>query len=93
MASAGLLQTSLIWVAYAVAVALVLIVSVITTLTWQTPHERSVAVSTVSILSLTALLATVFLLPVDIALVSSTASAHLGAKKDWATPPGSRASF
>ncbi|KAL2199092.1 LMBR1-like membrane protein-domain-containing protein [Corynascus similis CBS 632.67] len=86
MASAGLLQTSLIWVAYAVAVALVLIVSVITTLTWQTPHERSVAVSTVSILSLTALLATVFLLPVDIALVSSTASAHLGAKKDWATP-------
>ncbi|KAL2154995.1 hypothetical protein VTH82DRAFT_3671 [Thermothelomyces myriococcoides] len=86
MASAGLLQTSLIWVAYAVAVILVLIVSVITTLTWQTPHERSVAVTTVSILSLTALLATVFLLPVDIALVSSTSSARLGAKKDWATP-------
>ncbi|KAL2184407.1 hypothetical protein L209DRAFT_757886 [Thermothelomyces heterothallicus CBS 203.75] len=86
MASEGLLQTSLIWVAYAVAVVLVLIVSVITTLTWQTPHERSVAVSTVSVLSLTALLATVFLLPVDIALVSSTSSAHLGAKKDWATP-------
>ncbi|KAJ4297009.1 hypothetical protein N0V88_003925 [Collariella sp. IMI 366227] len=86
MASAGLLQTSLIWVAYAVAVALVLLVSVITTLTWQTPHERSIAVTIVSIVSLTALLATVFLLPVDIALVSSTASAHLGAKKDWATP-------
>jgi len=86
MASAGLLQTSLIWVAYGVAVALVLLVSIITTLTWQTPHERSIAVSTVSILSLTALLATVLLLPVDIALVSSTASAQLGAKKDWATP-------
>ncbi|KAK3300194.1 uncharacterized protein B0H64DRAFT_9065 [Chaetomium fimeti] len=86
MASAGLLQTSLIWVAYGVAVALVLLVSVITTLTWQTPHERSIAVTIVSIISLTALLATVFLLPVDIALVSSTASAHLGAKKDWATP-------
>lgn len=86
MASAGLLQTTLIWVAYAVAIALVLLVAVITTLTWQTPHERSLAVSIVSIFSLTALLATVFLLPVDIALVSSTASSQLGAKKDWATP-------
>ncbi|KAK4147794.1 putative lysosomal cobalamin transporter [Dichotomopilus funicola] len=86
MAPAGLLQTSLIWVAYGVAVALVLLVAVITILTWQTPHDRSIAVSLVSILSLTALLATVFLLPVDIALVSSTSSVHLGAKKDWATP-------
>lgn len=86
LASAGLLQTSLIWVAYAVAVALVLLVAIITTFTWQSPHERSVTVSIVAIVSLTSLLATVFLLPVDIALVSSTASAHLGAKKDWATP-------
>ncbi|KAK4202482.1 LMBR1-like membrane protein-domain-containing protein, partial [Triangularia verruculosa] len=86
LASAGLLQTSLIWVAYAVAVALVLLVAIITTFTWQSPHERSVTVSIVAIVSLTSLLATVFLLPVDIALVSSTASAHLGARKDWATP-------
>jgi LMBR1 domain-containing protein 1 len=86
MGSAGLLQTSLIWVAYAVAVALVLGVAIITTFTWQAPYERSIAVSIVTIFSLTALLATVFLLPVDIALVSSTTSAHLGAKKDWATP-------
>jgi LMBR1 domain-containing protein 1 len=35
---------------------------------------------------LTSLLATVLLLPVDIALVSSTTSSKLGAKKDWATP-------
>jgi LMBR1 domain-containing protein 1 len=86
MAPAGLLQTSLIWVAYGVAVALCLFVAIITTLTWQTRYERSVAVSIVSVISLTSLLATVFLLPVDIALVSSTASVHLGAKKDWATP-------
>ncbi|KAL2023632.1 hypothetical protein VTK56DRAFT_1789 [Thermocarpiscus australiensis] len=86
MASAGLLQTSLIWVAYAVAIAFVLLVAIITTFTWQTPHERSIAVSVVTTFSLTALLATVFLLPVDIALVSSTTSVHLGAKKDWATP-------
>jgi LMBR1 domain-containing protein 1 len=86
MASAGLLQASLIWVTYGVAVALVLFVAIITTFTWQAPQERSIAVTIVSIISLTSLLATVFLLPVDIALVSSTASAHLGAKKDWATP-------
>ena len=83
---AGYLQTSLIWVAYAVAVALALVAAVITTITWQTPRDRSAIVSTVAIVSLTALLATVFLLPVDIALVSSTTSSTFGAKKDWATP-------
>ena len=85
MASAGLVQSSLIWIAYAVAVLLVLLVAIITIFTWQTPRDRSAIVSIVSIFSLTALLATVFLLPVDIALVSSTASTSLGAKKSWAT--------
>lgn len=86
MAHAGLVQTSLIWVTYAVAVALCLIAAIITTFTWQTPRERSAIVSIVAIVSLTSLLATVLLLPVDIALVSATSSASLGAKKDWATP-------
>ncbi|QPC78252.1 hypothetical protein HYE68_009004 [Fusarium pseudograminearum] len=86
MAHAGLVQTSLIWVAYAVAVGLCLIAAIITTFTWQTPRERSAVVSIVAIVSLTSLLATVLLLPVDIALVSATTSATLGAKKDWATP-------
>ncbi|ROW14735.1 hypothetical protein VPNG_03728 [Cytospora leucostoma] len=86
MASAGYLQVSLIWVAYAVAVGLALVAAIITTLTWQAPRERSAAVSIVAIISLTALLATVLLLPVDIALVSATTSTSLGAKKDWATP-------
>ncbi|KAI0007630.1 LMBR1-like membrane protein-domain-containing protein [Xylariaceae sp. FL0662B] len=86
MASQGYVQTSLIWVAYAVAVVLALIAASITTFTWQTPRDRSAIVSIVAIISLTALLATVLLLPVDIALVSSTTSAALGAKKDWATP-------
>lgn len=86
MASAGLLRTSLIWVAYAVAVALVLLVAIVTTFTWQAPRDRSAIVSIVAVLSLTSLLATVFLLPVDIALVSATTSTALGAKKDWATP-------
>lgn len=86
MASAGLLQTSLIWVAYAVAVGLCLVAAIITTFTWQTPNERSALVSLVAITSLTSLLATVLLLPVDIALVSATGAAAFGAKKDWATP-------
>lgn len=86
MAPAGYLQTSLIWVAYAVAVGLALVAATITTLIWQAPRERSYLVSTVTTISLTALLATVFLLPVDIALISSTASSTNGAKKDWATP-------
>ncbi|KAL0935242.1 lysosomal cobalamin transporter (LMBR1 domain containing 1) [Colletotrichum truncatum] len=85
MASAGLLQTSLIWVTYAVAVGLCLLAAIITTFTWQTPRERSAIVSIVAVISLTALLATVLLLPVDIALISSTTHASLGVKKDWAT--------
>lgn len=86
MADAGLVHTSLIWVAYAIAVGFCFIAAVITTFTWQTPRERSAIVTVVSTLSITALLATVLLLPVDIALVSATSSATLGAKKDWATP-------
>lgn len=82
---AGYVQATLIWIAYAVAVVLALIAAVITTLTWQTSRERSPVVSTIAIVSLTALLATVLLLPVDAALVSSTTSS-LGVKKHWATP-------
>lgn len=85
LASAGYVQTSLIWVAYAVAVVLALFVAALVTFTWQTHRDRSAIVSTVTIISLTALLATVLLLPVDIALVSSTTDSALGTKKDWAT--------
>lgn len=86
MTDAGLVQASLIWLAYAVAVLLCLVAAIITAFTWQTPIDRSAMVSIVAIVSLTSLLATVLLLPVDIALVSSTGSSSLGAKKDWATP-------
>jgi LMBR1 domain-containing protein 1 len=82
----ALIQTAFIWVAYAVAVALVAFVAAIFVYTYQTPRDRSALVSTVAIITLTSLLATVLLLPVDIALVSSTTSSKLGAKKDWATP-------
>ncbi|GAB0132815.1 hypothetical protein EsDP_00001241 [Epichloe bromicola] len=86
MADAGLVQTSLIWITYAIAVGFCLLAAIITTFTWQTPRDRSAVVSIVAIISLTSLLATVLLLPVDIALVSATGSASQGTKKDWATP-------
>jgi LMBR1 domain-containing protein 1 len=82
----ALIQTAFIWVTYAVAVALVALIAAIFTYIYQTPRDRSALVSTVTIITLTSLLATVLLLPVDIALVSSTTSTKLGAKKDWATP-------
>ncbi|CZT46941.1 probable Probable lysosomal cobalamin transporter [Rhynchosporium secalis] len=81
----ALIQMAFIWVAYGIAVGLVALVAAIFTYTYQTPSDRSALVSTVTIITLTSLLATVLLLPVDIALVSSTTSTKLGAKKDWAT--------
>lgn len=79
-------QTALIWVAYAVAIVVLAGVASIFVFSYQKPGERSVIVSFVSIITLTSLLATVLLLPVDIALVSSTSLSSQGRKKDWATP-------
>jgi LMBR1 domain-containing protein 1 len=82
----ALIQTAFIWVAYGVAVAIVVLIASIFTFVYQSPRDRSPLVSAVTILTLTSLLATVLLLPVDIALVSSTTKTKLGVKKDWATP-------
>lgn len=82
----ALIQTSLIWVAYAVAIGILLFISSIFVYVYQTPRERSAVVTIVCILTMLSLLATVLLMPVDIALVSSTSSSKLGRKKDWATP-------
>lgn len=53
---------------------------------YQDRSDKDTFVTVVCILSLTSLLATVCLFPVDIALVSSTTSNHTGLKKHWATP-------
>lgn len=82
----ALIQTSLIWVAYAAAVALLLGIAAIFVFTYQTPRDRAASVTIVSILTTTALLATVLLLPVDVALTSSTSLSSQGRKKEWATP-------
>lgn len=82
----ALIQTSLIWVAYAVAIAILLFIASIFVYVYQAPRERSAAVSIVCIFTVLSLLATVLLMPVDIALVSSTTRSSLGRKKDWATP-------
>jgi len=82
----ALIQTSLIWVAYAATVVLLLLIASVFVFIYQTPRDRAASVTTVCIFTLSALLATVLLIPVDIALVSSTSNPAEGRKKDWATP-------
>lgn len=81
----ALLQTSLIWIVYAVVIAILLAVASVFIYAYQTPRDRSPSVTLICILSITSLLATVLLLPVDVALVSLTTSSKLGRRKDWAT--------
>lgn len=82
----ALIATSLIWVAYAVCLAITSFIAGVFVFTYSKPGERSSSVLIVCFITTLALLATVLLTPVDIALVSSTTSRKLGAKKDWATP-------
>lgn len=82
----ALVQTAFIWVSYAIAVALVALLASAFIYIYQTSRDRSTLVTTVTIITLTSLLATIFLLPVDIALVSSTSYSCTGTKKEWATP-------
>jgi LMBR1 domain-containing protein 1 len=82
----ALIQTSLIWVAYAAVVALLLAVAAIFVFVYQAPRDRAASVTIVTTLTTCALLATVLLLPVDVALVSATSLSSQGVKKDWATP-------
>ncbi|KAL9046241.1 MAG: hypothetical protein Q9214_000877 [Letrouitia sp. 1 TL-2023] len=81
----ALIQSTLIWVVYAIVVVLLVAIASIFVYLYQAPRERSATVSIVCIFTVTALLATVLLLPVDVALVSSTTSSKLGRRKDWAT--------
>ncbi|KAL8907160.1 MAG: hypothetical protein Q9207_001582 [Kuettlingeria erythrocarpa] len=81
----ALIQSTLIWVVYAVVVALLVAIASVFVYLYQAPRERSATVSIVCIFTITALLATVLLLPVDIALVSSTTSSKLGRRKEWAS--------
>jgi len=80
-----LIQTSLIWVTYAVAIAILLAIASIFVYTYQASQDRSASVTTVCIFTITCLLATLLLLPVDVALVSSTVRSSNGTRKDWAS--------
>ncbi|RAH70969.1 putative LMBR1 domain protein [Aspergillus aculeatinus CBS 121060] len=78
------LQTSLIWVIYAIAIVLAVLVAWFLIHIYQAPRDRSRAVTLTCIFTITSLLATVLLLPVDVALVSSATSSSLGQRKGWA---------
>jgi len=81
----ALIQIALIWVVYAVVVALLGVTAAILIFLYQNTKERAASVTAVSIFTITALLATVLLLPVDVALVSSTTKSSTGTRKEWAT--------
>ncbi|OOF96239.1 hypothetical protein ASPCADRAFT_206468 [Aspergillus carbonarius ITEM 5010] len=78
------LQASLIWAVYAIVVAALVMVASVFIYTYQTPRDRSSAVTFTCIIAITSLLATVLLLPVDVALISSTTFPALGQRKAWA---------
>ncbi|KAK5467491.1 hypothetical protein LTS15_000464 [Exophiala xenobiotica] len=84
MANAGYVQITLIWVVYAIAVVILLSIACLFVYLYQGHRERSLFVTVVCIFTITSLLATVLLLPVDVALVSSTTSSKLGRRKEWA---------
>jgi LMBR1 domain-containing protein 1 len=79
-------QTNLIWTAYAAALLALLLLATTTVLVLRAPRDAAASVTAVSVLTATAVLATVLLLPVDVALVSSTNDPVLGRRRDWATP-------
>ncbi|RHZ54658.1 hypothetical protein CDV55_102125 [Aspergillus turcosus] len=81
----ALLQVSLIWSAYLIVITVLIGVASIFIYVYQTPRDRSSFVTFMCVCSIAALLATVMLLPVDVALVSSTTSSALGQRKEWAT--------
>jgi LMBR1 domain-containing protein 1 len=81
----ALVQISLIWTVYAFVVAILLAVASVFVHIYQTPRDRYPSVTFTCVIAITSLLATVLLLPVDVALVSSTTSSKLGRRKDWAT--------
>ena len=78
----ALIQSALIWVVYGIVVALLVAIASVFIYTYQAPRDRAASVTIVSIFTLSALLATVLLLPVDVALVSSTTSSKHGTRKD-----------
>jgi LMBR1 domain-containing protein 1 len=79
-------QTGLIWTAYAAALAALLVLAATFVFVYQARRDGTASVTAVSILTATAVLATVLLLPVDVALVSSTNDPAQGRRRDWATP-------
>lgn len=81
----ALFHISLIWAVYAFVVAILLAVASVFVHIYQTPRDRYPSVTFACVIAITSLLATLLLLPVDVALVSSTTSSKLGRRKDWAT--------
>jgi LMBR1 domain-containing protein 1 len=79
-------HTSLIWTTYLAALAAVFVLAATFVFLYRARRGGAASVTAVAILTSTALLATVLLLPVDVALVASTNDPAEGRRRDWATP-------
>ncbi|KAI5841099.1 hypothetical protein DFP73DRAFT_499594 [Morchella snyderi] len=77
-------QIPVIWASAGVVLSLLVISAAVFVRIFQDRHDRDAFVTIVCVLALSSLLATVCLLPVDIALVSITTNNATGLKKEWA---------
>jgi LMBR1 domain-containing protein 1 len=76
--------TTLIFLPWMIIVPLTVILTALLVYTYSSPRERTASTTIVSIVTLTSLLITLFLLPVDVALTSRANDPKLGARKEWA---------
>ncbi|KAI9321721.1 hypothetical protein BX666DRAFT_1904973 [Dichotomocladium elegans] len=74
------------WTVYGLIVASLLFFSIGFTRYYQHRHETEPFATSVTVIALTLVLATLALMPVDIFLVSSTVDYNTGLKKSWANP-------
>jgi LMBR1 domain-containing protein 1 len=76
--------TTLIFLPYIIVVPVTILITALLVYTYTSPRERVPSTTIVSITTLSFLLITLFLLPIDVALTSRANDAKLGARKSWA---------
>lgn len=75
-----------IWISYAIVVGVLLFFSIGFVKLFQHRTDKDAFVTTVAVLAISTVLATICLFPVDIALVSATVDRQAGLRKPWASP-------
>jgi LMBR1 domain-containing protein 1 len=76
--------TALIFLPYIIIIPITLLLTTLLVYTYSSARERTASTTIVSIVTLSFLLATLFLLPIDVALTSRANDPKLGSRKPWA---------